>query len=295
MRYNRYLILFLLFIGGLSPVFAQETRYRVEILVLRHLEQNEEPMERLELPDFSMATDFLTPAVENADESDETPDASDITEQPLNELAEGDTLENADLGEPPLDPNRLVHIEEMSSVMQETWRRLRLSGPFRPEQYLSWEQGSQEPFPSLRVHDLSVVMIVDPWAEFRPQAGETATVFADAPGLNAAADNSGFEGPQLPDPVTYYRLDGTVALRRSRFLHLDLDLQFREPVWQQEVPGALETRGPDARPAQPSSFRVYALKQSRQVRTGRMEYFDGPFLGVLAWITEVEEESGETP
>jgi hypothetical protein len=51
----------------------------------------------------------------------------------------------------------------------------------------------------------------------------------------------------------------------------------------------------DDQPVQPSSFQVHELKQSRQVRTGRMEYFDGPVLGVLAWITAVEEESGETP
>lgn len=294
MIYKILLILFLILLDGLGPVFAQETRYRVEILVLRHLEQNVEPFERLELPDFSMATDFLTPVAEDAEEKDESPEAADTMEQPLADAAEDATLEIADLTEPPLDPNRLIHIEEMSSVMQETWRRLRLSGPFRPEQYLSWEQGNQEPFPSLRMHDLTVVMIDDPWAESRPQAGDTATVFADAGGLDAAA-NGGMEGPALPDPVIYYRLDGTVTLRRSRFLHLDLDLQFREPVWTQDIPVAPGGGNTEKQPVQPSSFRVYALKQSRQVRTGRMEYFDGPFLGVLARITQIEGESGETP
>jgi hypothetical protein len=51
--------------------------------------------------------------------------------------------------------------------MQEAWRRLRLSAPFRPQQYLSWEQGNQEPFPALRIHDLEVVLVKDPKARER--------------------------------------------------------------------------------------------------------------------------------
>jgi hypothetical protein len=34
---------------------------------------------------------------------------------------------------------------------------------------------------------------------------------------------------------------------------------------------------------------VYRLEQTRPVRTGRMEYFDGPVLGVLAWITDISD------
>jgi len=287
MIYKQLLILFLLLMGGLGAVFAQETRYRVEILVLRHLEENDQPLEQQELPDYSMSVDFLTPAAENADENDASAEAADATDQPAEDVAEDATLETADLAEPPLDPNRLVHIEEMSSVMQETWRRLRLSGPFRPEQYLSWEQGNQEPFPTLRLHDLTVVMVDDPWAESRPQAAEAARL--------AAMGDGEIEGPALPDPVVYYRLDGTVTLRRTRFLHLELDLQFREPVFTQDIPAVPGAGNTGTQADRPSSFLVHTLKQSRQVRTGRMEYFDGPFLGVLAWVTEVEEDSEESP
>ena len=41
---------------------------------------------------------------------------------------------------------------------------------------------------------------------------------------------------------------------------------------------------------QPSSFLIHSLKQSRQVKSARMEYFDGPVLGVLAYITSIEIE-----
>ena len=303
MRYRYILILFLLMIACMAPALAQDTRYRVEILVLRQLEQNEEAQERLHLPDYSGATDFLTPAPMDDEEVEGS--AEGVTPEVVeSELAgtEAEDENDAVQADEALDPNRLVHREEMSGVMQEAWRRLRLSGPYRPEQYLSWEQGSEEPFPVLRLHDLDVVMVDDPWAAYRPEPGvpgpggstttQTTMIFGDAAGLETSGE---LEGPLLPDPVYFYRLDGTVMLKRTRFLHLELDLQMREPVRAPEPLTAPATGSESSQPALPASFLVYELKQSRQVRTGRMEYFDGPVLGVLAFITEIEEESGNSP
>ena len=54
---------------------------------------------------------------------------------------------------------------------------------------------------------------------------------------------------------------------------------------------------PETPPLQmPDSSLAFTLKQSRQVKTGRMEYFDSPVLGVLAYISLVEtaaEDGGE--
>ena len=187
----------------------------------------------------------------------------------------------------------MVHIEEMSDVMREAWRRLRLSSPFRPEQYLSWEQGSEEPFPALRVHDLEVIMVDDPFAEQRAELleQEQTTVFADNAGLDAL---EGIEDPGLPEPTVFYRLDGAVTLKRTRFLHLDLDLQLREALWDEESLPRIETLAPENEQPRPSAFLVQALQQSRQVKTGRMEYFDGPVLGVLAFVTSIQVDSEET-
>jgi hypothetical protein len=104
-------------------------------------------------------------------------------------------------------------------------------------------------------------------------------------------------GPPIPDPVIYYRLDGTAQLVRSRFLHLELNLQLREALWDPEQPRFVLDENGESTPLPPSAFRVYAMQQRRQVRTQRMEYFDGPKLGVLAWVTEIEtaEEDESTP
>ena len=82
--------------------------------------------------------------------------------------APGAGEESADAATP-----AVVHIEQLGEVMQDAWRRLRLSGPFRPVVSLAWEQGSTPPFPQLRMHDANVVLTQDPWAAIRArlQAG----------------------------------------------------------------------------------------------------------------------------
>ena len=269
MRYRNYLIFFIICLLNTVPVLAQDTRYRVELLVLTHLHHDQEPRELKYLEDYSPATDFLAPPGPEDEEEEEG---------------------KVNAGEP--DPNVLIHIEEMSEVMREAWRRLRLSAPFRPQQYLSWEQGSEAPFPALRIHDPEVIMVVDPYAEQRLELleQEQAPVFADAAGIEAL-DNA--EEPGLPDPIVFYRIDGAVTLKRTRFLHLELDLQLREALWDEASLALAEVISTEDEKPLPSAFLVQALLQSRQVKTGRMEYFDGPVLSVLAYITSIKVDRVE--
>jgi hypothetical protein len=301
MRYVIFLILVIISVLFAHGASAENDRYRVEVIVLTHLHHAEESREILWLEDFSAALDFLTPPPETEDEEveeDAAPVApsEDVTTEP-DLVAE----ENLPVEEEP-DPNAVLHIEEMSPVMQEAWRRMRLSAPFRPEQYLSWEQGSEAPFPTLRMHDLEPVMVDDPYFQMRKAMEDAAAELANQPGSGtfeeAGADAEGEqEEDALPEPTYYYRLDGTVKLIRTRFLHFDIDLQLREAVFDEELqrgllqsaPGA-ELAAEDLPPPKPSSYLVYDLQQRRQVKTGRMEYFDSPVLGVLAYISRLEPE-----
>lgn len=291
MYYINLLILFI-FASLLSEnAFSQDTRYRVELLVLTHLYHDEEPREAHRLTDYSQTLDFLSP-VQPEEDADE-----EVTAEMKDSAA--DTVGRKEPEDPDAlfeeDSNRVIHIEEMGDEMSEAWRRLRASGPFRPELYLSWEQGDQEPFPVLRVHSPDVVLTDDPWAELRSEAGEQpgeTLVFADAAGLNALGEDA---EAVLPDPALYFRMDGAASLTRSRFLHLDLDIQHREPVPTAMRPADPVPRSLENEISDPELFRVYELKQRRQVRTGRMEYFDTPVLGVLAFITSIEPETGESP
>ena len=308
-----YKLIYILFLGLFaSSVWAQDTRYRVEVLVLTHLRSLEPPSEADEIRDYSSALDFLTPVEEpeEGESEDETTGSSDETAVAEQEVTAGEPSTAAE-AEP--DPNEVVHHEEMSDVMQEAWRRLRLSAPFRPQQYLSWEQGNQEPFPALRIHDLEIVLVKDPEARRRLKMIEAdlledeseqqkkETLFVTS-GSTTQEPTTGLvdlpqvpQEPEQPETVPYYRLDGTVKLRRSRFLHLDLDVQMREGIWEPE-PLEIVARDPVIfERAGPTSFLVHELQQSRQVKSGRMEYFDGPVLSVLAFIAAIKVDSGDSP
>lgn len=314
MKYNIYLIS--LFIILLALPASADERYRVEILVLKHLDHSEQAREVQTISDYSSALDFLLPEPEEDPGEGEPlceakPGAEEDPPATADEPAEGtgqnDPLgeESAEIEEDLPDPNAVVHVAEMGPEMQEAWRRLRLSGPFRPLQFLSWEQGSQEPFPSLRIHDQAIVMTDDPWVDLRGAEDEFAAVYGDSLPLPPEGEEVDpcaepeVDPDPLPDPTLYYALDGTVSLVRTRFLHLHLDLQLREAA-PEPVPNvrggpvpAMIPGGAD--PAEitgsrPDAFLTHDLQQNRQVRSGRMEYFDGPVIGVLAWITSLPLE-----
>jgi hypothetical protein len=329
MRYIVFLIIFLVETLAVTPAVAQtgtppsEPRYRVELIVLMHLEHGEEARRMRWLEDYSVALDLLTPIPEEVEA--EGPDSGSVALPAAGTAAGGEPAGGADAtaaggnaadaGDPALAENAeddplggVVHLPELGAQMQDAWRRLRLSGPFRPLQYLAWEQRAAEPFPTLRVHDEEAVLVQDPWAEQR-SAEALAAQEAAATG-EPAVPNIG-DGPagmapdpatdELPPPIHYYRLDGTAQLIRSRFLHLALNVEWREPVFDAASPDARPARPPLGAPAAvdaaapplPDAFDVYRLEQSRQVRLRRMEYFDGPVLGVLAWITPVTESAGD--
>lgn len=255
MMYKIYLIVILILCTTLGR--AEDKRYRVEILVLSHIQHDAIPLEAEWLRNFSSSLDFLK--VE--DENDQEEDYEDTHEGDMGVETGSELLPGEDR---PEDPRAdVIAMDSMGDEMREAWRRLSLSALFRPEQYLSWEQSADEPFPSLRIHDLEVILIDDPYA----------------------------------DPTFFYRLDGTVMLRRLRFLHLDLDLELRQAVFDQQLltpAPTLSTKSESAEPEEypvPTSFLIHKLKQSRQVKSQRMEYFDSPVLGVLAWITSFKAET----
>jgi hypothetical protein len=314
MYYRIILSVFITLISGVAGADAENSRYRVEILVLTHLEHDQPPLEAARLEDFSNALDFLTPApeveataaVDGEDRASavQEPSATNAEVAGLDGTLDGDAAEELACA--------VVHVAELGPEMQEAWRRLRLSGPFRPLQYLAWEQPGEPPFPALRVHDLESVLTEDPWRDFRENpedelAGGDAGVHGQeerpAPGTAEDEATEATSGP-LPAPIEYFRLDGRMRLVRTRFLHLEVLAELREPVFdpslaglQQTAPGA-PADPQDAEP-RPTSFLVHRLDQRRQVKTGRMEYFDGPVLGVLAFITDIsdtlEEEAPSSP
>ena len=187
----------------------------------------------------------------------------------------------------PLDGGRLKHdfedpvaLEVMSDTMEDVWRRLRLSAGYRPLLFLVWEQSRIDYHPPVRVHDEEVI------AEHLHFPGGMACVDLRAEDLFSAY------------LVPYFRLDGSVQMRRSRFLHLDLDLEYRQefvtsgsplPTSAEAAEMLAEIIQPEPEPL-PGPALVHTLRQSRQIRTGSLQYFDSPYLGVLARVTATSGE-----
>jgi len=268
----------------------QETQrhYRVELMVVRHLGGSSDTAPHQTLRDFSEILDLYAPPLE----ANATAATSAAT---LTDVISADAV----LAEEEAPP--AVRIDDMSDTMREAWRRLRGSAGFRPELFRAWEQSGDSPFPQLRIHDDEVLFSIDPAQQTQdvPVDEYGALVFSDAtmqrqeePGLLPQQDIE-------PDPIeNYYRIDGTATLTRSRFLHLNLDIELREPLFESTgadsatelfddplpLDPAPETKVRSGPAAAAAEFRIHQIKQRRQVKTGQMEYFDGPVIGVLAFV-----------
>ena len=244
-----------------SATLAESGAYRVEVIVFRNLGVLTESVGVDDLRSFSQF-----PSLE------EPPQTKTLLESPAdaspNELPDDlAAVLRYDL------PDDLSVVTQKSTQMDAVWRRLRSSQGYRPLLYSAWEQNRTDYYPPMRIHDQQIID-----TQLRPPSH---IMIADL----AAQD------PLAAYRSTFYQLDGSVQLRRSRFLHLFLDLEIRE-----KKPATLvESDFFDNTANQPGlgdadtgiHHGVFTLKQNRQVRTDRMQYFDTPYFGALVLVTAI--------
>jgi len=170
-------------------------------------------------------------------------------------------------------PDDLKATDQKGTRMDGIWRRLRSSKGYRPMLFAAWEQNRTDYYPPMRIHD---EILVD--EQLRPP---TSIMIADL----AAED------PLGAYLSSFYRLDGTVQLRRSRFLHLYMDLEYRQEI---EQPGndaqASFFSIKDPAQSESANYKIFSLQQNRQIRSSEFQYFDTPYFGALVLITAVAGE-----
>ena len=112
-------------------------------------------------------------------------------------------------------------------------------------------------------------------------------------------------GVEQSDTVTEPQIEGTLRLILSRYLHIETDLLFKEPLDEQPVssdaeqanvvlfsePAAPDTSGgqttqPDLfamaqENAAQAPYRVYFMQQSRRMRSNEVHYLDHPVFGMV--------------
>lgn len=249
------------FIVLFAPAASAESgNYRIEVLVFRHLNNTSAPVELAQLSSY---------------------------------------FEFADVQEF-LQPPAPVWLDVQSSAMQDNWRKLRLSAGFEPLLFAAWEQTRIDYHPPVRIHGEEVLTEARyfpyPPAAQEVEPDEPALVYTDLADPPEADPLSG--APPEDYFAAYFRLDGTAQLTRTRFLHLKLDLEFREAMLSVPVPTETGPHGemssqisPEAAiGATPGPAMVWALRQSRQITTGEFQYFDSPYLGVIARVTATSGE-----
>ncbi len=263
-----------------SAALAESGVYRVEVIVFRNLDAMAEPASVVELRNFSQFPDLEEPTIE----LENTPLGADLRSNAVEGIP----------GPLRIDlPDDLHVIKKKAFRTDDAWRRLRSSKGYRPLLYASWEQNRTDYYPPMRIHDQTIID-----TQLR---SPTNIMVADL----AAED------PLAAYRSIFYQLDGSVQLRRSRFLHLFLDLEYREDTssiepgsgfftgsdqenQEEKLPAESATNFFSRNNIQPESgtvdntyHRVFRLKQNRQIRTDRMQYFDTPYFGVLVLVTAI--------
>jgi hypothetical protein len=96
---------------------------------------------------------------------------------------------------------------------------------------------------------------------------------------------------------------GTVTLYKERYLHLALDLALDSRLADEAAEPAAETPPQrvfrlnmpvaENKPAQQTNA-IHKLQQTRRIRISKTQYFDHPLFGVIATVSEIEE-TASTP
>ena len=239
-------------------VLAEPGAYRVEVIVFRNLLAATEMNEALELRSFS---EF--PDLNDTGQIEKLPEG--IGNQPA--LGFSGVL-RGDL------PDDLSIVTQKSDKMDNAWRRLRSSQNYRPLVYTAWDQNRVDYYPPIRIHNEQVID-----TRLRPP---TPVMVADLTS----------EDPLAAYRSTFFQIDGSLQLRRSRFLHLFLDLEFREKNTNNAIEAGF-LGGGDTQVDMGSDtdgrgvHGVYTLSQNRQISTGQMQYFDTPYFGALVYVSNI--------
>ena len=146
-------------------------------------------------------------------------------------------------------------------------RVLEISGAYRPLLHVAWQQQG------LDVRDVRAIHLDN--TRF-----EKETAWPD----EAPADGE-WEQPEYTPPVKVF--DGIIRLRKSRFLHLDVDFAYFPDVLEQPGPEARE--GADGRVRLPASY--VRLTESRRIKPDELHYFDHPLFGVIIQVRRLELEN----
>ena len=143
-------------------------------------------------------------------------------------------------------------------------RALELSGEYKPLLHVAWQQ------PGLDTRNLRAIHLDNTQFEKKTavQDGQVAGEERDLPEYTAPKKE----------------FDGIIRLRKSRFLHLDVDFAyFPELLEQPDL-----AYGPDASGRPRLATNYVRMAESRRVKLDELQYFDHPLFGVVIQVRKLE-------
>ena len=170
----------------------------------------------------------------------------------------------------------LVPFQELgkdSYHLDGIYQALKLSRYYLPLYHTSWQQ------PALAVPSSRAVHLE---AFYENRGGD-----GDLPPELAAIQIPG----ELYEPQQTL-LDGTILLRSTRFLHVDVDIAY----FPESMPGAGQESEGDGE-NQNGDYPQYAdyvrMRESRKIKLNELNYFDHPLFGVILQVSRMETNEGE--
>lgn len=170
----------------------------------------------------------------------------------------------------------LVPFQELgkeSYRLDGIYQALKLSRYYRPLYHTSWQQPALSA-PSSRAVHLEAFY-------------ETDETEGDQPPEQAAIQ---IPGETYQPQETLF--DGTILVRSTRFLHVDVDIAY----FPESMPGANQETGVDTE-NQEGIYHPHAdyvrMRESRKIKLNELHYFDHPLFGVILQVSRIETKEGE--
>jgi len=243
-----------------SPVNA--AWYQVEVIVFDQLS-----------PDFDGELWYENPGLPDRDNSIEL----------ITELANGDeqsidikAAEQHSSEILPYKPESIPYLQlDLNKLRLEGVRRvLKLSREYRPLMHVAWQQPG---FTSNRARAVHL------------QKFEEADELSTEEFLALEPDDLDTLVNELSPAEDFHQVldlifDGTIRLRSSKFLHIDVDIAYF-PVY---LPNEGALQGEDETLFVQQQADYVRLQESRKIRLNEIHYFDHPFFGVILRVSRLK-------
>lgn len=166
-------------------------------------------------------------------------------------------------------------LPESNNRLDGIYRVMRLSREYRPVYHLSWQQPGME-------------------------GNRAQAVYIQAPGPTQLFELT--LPPRLisdPMPADFYEpielvIDGSLKIRSSLYLHVDLDMVLfrqppeKEPDLQEATLAAEEAMDDAVAELQPVDY--VRLTESRRIKLNELHYFDHPMFGVIVQVSRYGDQ-----